>query len=69
MPLRIAARIQRADARYSKDRLELLIQLTGEVNDQSKQSFRPFRIARFAWISIVSGQNRPINVVQYEFHQ
>jgi glycosyltransferase involved in cell wall biosynthesis len=44
MPLRIAAKIPRADARYFQERLEPLIdgeqiQLIGEVNDQNKQNF------------------------------
>jgi len=26
-------------------------------------------MVRFAWISIIPRQNRPVNVVQYEFHQ
>jgi glycosyltransferase involved in cell wall biosynthesis len=44
LPLRIAAKVPRGDRRYFKERLEPLIdgdqvQLTGEVNDKTKEAF------------------------------
>jgi glycosyltransferase involved in cell wall biosynthesis len=44
LPLRIAAKVPRGDGRYFKERLEPLIdgdqvQLTGEVNDKTKEAF------------------------------